>query len=76
MTRQERAVAKALDKLCATTDRLRVKVALAREELVAAGCTHPVMREFSWEHDNGYGRQTTNIGLRCTLCLHENRWPK
>lgn len=47
------------------------------EKLRAAikDCTHPVTDEFKWEHDNGYGRQKMLPGLRCKLCLKENRWP-
>lgn len=31
-------------------------------------CDHSVTDKFTWEHDNGYGRQSLNNGLICKLC--------
>jgi hypothetical protein len=39
-------------------------------------CRHTQTTEFKWEHDNGYGRQSQHVGLRCVFCLKVNRWPK
>jgi hypothetical protein len=48
-------------------DALRKKVTLQ--------CQHKRTEDFTWEHDDGYGRQTKCPGKRCLLCLKENRWP-
>jgi hypothetical protein len=46
-----------------------------RAEL-AKTCEHPssVVTDFTWEHDNGYGRQSMVTGQRCTVCRAEKRW--
>jgi hypothetical protein len=31
-------------------------------------CDHPETRDYPWEHDNGYGRQSQNVGKQCVFC--------
>lgn len=40
-------------------------------------CDHPseYVREYRWEHDNGYGRQTIINGKRCSICSAIKHWP-
>lgn len=73
MTKAEAALLKALEGRRRADKRWDEKIAKLREAL--GECTHPVTTEFQWQHDNGYGRQKMLPGLRCTLCLKENRWP-
>lgn len=42
---------------------------------ISAICDHARTREFKWEHDNGYGQQTTMHGLVCLDCSAHNYWP-
>jgi len=37
-------------------------------QLIAEGCNHPLLEDYTWEWDSGYGRQSTNVGKRCKLC--------
>lgn len=37
-------------------------------------CDHPDPVAYHWEHDNGFGRQTPQIGARCTYCGWIDRW--
>lgn len=43
---------------------------------LARTCTHPeeLHVPFSWEHDDGYGRQTLVEGVRCSLCGARKHW--
>jgi hypothetical protein len=66
-----RAWIKALDQ--AEAARLEAR----REWLrVDGNCKHPEGRleSFSWEHDNGYGRQTERTGKRCRDCGRLCHW--
>lgn len=50
----------------------------ALEELrseCASECTHSLTVKFSWEWDNGYGRQEMCTGLYCQLCGRRNHYP-
>jgi hypothetical protein len=52
---------------------------LSREERrlvaeVAADCDHPIVVDYQWEHDNGYGRQKMITGEQCTLCGAKRPW--
>ena len=38
-------------------------------KLVTPNCTHPDIREYRWEADDGYGHQSKMIGLECGLCF-------
>lgn len=41
-----------------------------RENLRKMGnCSHSKTHEYNWLHDNGYGSQSSNTGLRCEACL-------
>lgn len=46
-----------------------VKLDAARSAL-AKDCDHPMryVDDYSWEHDNGYGRQTMRTGKLCGIC--------
>lgn len=35
---------------------------------LSVGCLHEQQGPHRWEHDNGYGRQSINEGMRCSLC--------
>lgn len=37
-------------------------------------CDHTLTEPYSWEHDNGYGRQTDICGNRCVYCRAEDVW--
>lgn len=64
--------------------RLQLKALRAQEDRLcrelAKDCQHEEVREYQWEHDDGYGRQSQNEGLQCTICgainyyLVPNRW--
>jgi hypothetical protein len=45
-------------------------------DAVKKSCKHPIafIREFTWEHDNGYGRQKRLTGKECSLCRCRNYW--
>lgn len=69
MRAAERRVAEALAheaRVCAEAEE---RVWLARKAL-GNKCQHPPEHvvESPWEHDNGYGRQSMIVGLRCVLC--------
>lgn len=70
----KKAFEKALAKVHA---RYMHKLAAIKEAITKAGCPHPIeaVQEYRWEHDNGYGRQTWNVGLECRLCRGKNPWP-
>lgn len=72
MTPQELAVIKAMKAFKRAYNALEH----ARAVLQDKGCTHPAahLREFTWEHDNGYGVQSTLKGVECALCHAQNRW--
>ena len=42
--------------------------------LLAEGCDHYKTKEYTWEHDNGYGRQSKVVGIRCVHCGAEKSW--
>jgi len=37
-------------------------------------CTHAFYHPYSWEHDNGYGRQSMHKGRRCSTCGAVDLW--
>lgn len=51
------------------------KVEKMRRKL-AERCEHPseFVKDYSWEHDNGYGRQTKMTGKWCHLCYGKDLW--
>ncbi len=59
---------------CESCNRRGEKIAELRDGLKKAGCTHKYTEEYSWEHDNGYGRQKMLHGLRCKLCRKVQHW--
>lgn len=48
-------------------ERWAKKIDLLRARLHGK-CTHTAQETYQWEHDNGYGKQSMNTGLRCILC--------
>ena len=50
------------------------KIAELRDRLGEVGCDHPETTEYTWEHDSGYGHQSTVTGLRCDLCGMRRPW--
>lgn len=64
---------KAIDKVNKKySDRvLSLKARLA----VSGKCSHQSVREYDWEHDNGYGRQRWCKGLECNICGLRNSYP-
>jgi hypothetical protein len=44
-------------------------------QLVGEGkCDHSATSDYKWEHDNGYGRQSPQIGKKCTFCGFIDLW--
>ena len=41
---------------------------------IAAKCSHSTTMSYTWEHDDGYGRQKMCEGRRCILCLKISYW--
>ena len=39
-------------------------------------CTHPkaFLSDYTWEHDNGYGRQSQVVGELCGFCSAKKSW--
>ncbi len=37
-------------------------------------CSHKHVRPWNWEHDNGYGGQTTIAGEQCIICYKRRGW--
>jgi len=37
-------------------------------------CDHSRTEPYVWEHDNGYGRQTTMTSEQCIFCGKIDRW--
>lgn len=39
-------------------------------------CKHPsfAVVDYTWEHDNGYGKQSMVTGERCMICRSEKHW--
>lgn len=66
--------------VAALPETLRLAAAERRfEEAHAAAvevCEHPESYrvDCTWEHDNGYGRQTMVTGSRCNLCGAKQSW--
>lgn len=52
-----------------------LETAIKAEQKKLRSCSHSMTESFRWEHDDGYGRQSMNDGLRCLVCGKENRWP-
>lgn len=46
----------------------------ATRKRLAKDCAHPdeFLRDYPWEFDNGYGRQTQHVGKRCGICRATN----
>jgi hypothetical protein len=63
-----------IDKNTVEMRRLSVETVFLRQGLRVVGCNHPVTEDYKWEHDNGYGRQTTISGKRCVHCLWVDLW--
>lgn len=53
----------------------REQLEKAEDLLREAGCDHPeaYLIESSWEHDNGYGRQTRYRTWICGLCRYRKQ---
>lgn len=49
-------------------------VALQKEIEESGDCNHTDYEEYSWEHDNGYGRQSQHIGWYCRTCKAKNAY--
>lgn len=73
---EEKAVVDALANYRKVDFEFSMKIAEARARLYAVGCTHPKShrRDYTWEHDNGYGRQKLIIGEQCNLCFAKRSW--
>lgn len=50
------------------------KIQAIREEIVK-NCRHAETRNYPWEHDDGYGRQSRNVGEQCVFCNKINYYP-
>lgn len=75
MTKEERAVASAIKNYEKVSKRAYARLGEARKQL-GDSCTHPDehVTTYTWEHDNGYGRQTKMQGLMCQLCMKRKSW--
>lgn len=82
MTKEEKAVIKLLQKIGKITEKFHQAKSNVEKELKEARlvlgnfCSHPkeYVKEYNWEHDNGYGMQTMQQGLHCKLCGRKNPW--
>lgn len=56
--------------------RERSRQAEAVRQEIAKVCWHPekYVEPYSWEHDNGYGRQHKIEGKRCRICYRLDLW--
>jgi hypothetical protein len=45
-------------------------------EKLALVCEHPsdMVVDYTWEHDDGYGRQTMITGKQCVVCFAKDHW--
>lgn len=75
MNKLERQLYNTLNKYKEVSSKYRNKIAELRTKLKAEGCSHPEVVTYEWEHDNGYGRQSTCTGLRCVLCEYKEPYP-
>ncbi len=75
LEREYAAITRARAVLTAKAQQLAARTAALRTA-AALVCTHPTAyrAEFTWEHDNGYGRQSRVTGERCNLCGQQKRW--
>jgi len=75
MTGEEQDLANAIQNYREVLKDARKHLDTARENL-CDHCTHPeaYVTTYTWEHDNGYGRQSMIEGLRCELCLKRKPW--
>jgi hypothetical protein len=44
-----------------------------RRQLILV-CDHSSTEDYKWEWDSGYGRQTQEVGKRCSYCLYIDLW--
>ncbi len=70
MTQEEKALA-----AMAAFQRASRRWSEARQELRHdKTCTHSKTEMYTWEHDDGYGRQSLRQGRRCVACGAVDRW--
>jgi hypothetical protein len=76
--RVEKALKAAINKHAKLSERLDKKwekiIGDLRKQL-GDNCSHSWTEEYTWEHDDGYGRQKQMKKLVCKLCDKENLWP-
>lgn len=72
LTKDQRKFQRLLDQL----EKKQTEVFEFRKQL-SENCNHPeeFVQPYTWEHDNGYGRQTKHDGRQCHICWKVNRWP-
>ncbi len=52
-------------------------IGYAEPPFIKDECWHPpdMRKEYKWEHDNGYGKQTMITGHICRICKMQNGFP-
>lgn len=73
-TKAEQALLDADKRYSIALRRWREKFDQLRKELLWSGCNHTSLRDFTWEHDNGYGRQTQMPAKQCNACQKEFKY--
>lgn len=74
MLKVEAELLKVMKQSDKSRERYRSKIFELRSKLKAVGCSHSLVEDFQWEHDDGYGRQKMITGDRCVLCKAEKHW--
>lgn len=60
---------KKLERIWSKISKLTTEARVTQQALIASGtCDHSQTRNYEWEHDNGYGRQSKHVGQQCRYC--------
>lgn len=63
-----------------THARARAQKAMAEADILVQAlqgiCDHSQTADYTWEHDNGFGRQNPHIGSRCRFCGWVDLWKR
>lgn len=73
--RKLKQLEKIADKISKFNKKHDAEYSAIKKEL-AKDCPHPpaYVKDYRWEHDNGYGSQHMRTGKRCSLCDGKDAW--
>lgn len=67
VTAIQQQIVKKQKQLAKVSNRLQPEIPALIKELRGI-CDHPETRDYHWEDDNGYGRQTQMVAQQCIFC--------